>query len=259
MTLPLRKLFAIPFVQVIVNTLLLSAAIAANIYFQVFCIPSMWASVLIAICFVNTVFLPIIRTRSWLRFITAFINGVSFMLSIYCLLFLGEFNLFGVVFAFYFGIGLLVYVPHFFAFQTCLFAFAKPADIWSRAYFLSGVLACIFFAIGAKISYSKAVNSVQEFKQTGYHHLEKNFMTEKILGMHFIYHTRTTIYDGWRPPIHEPILILGMWLNGGIDPLQVSLETRLKLYKQEFPGRPVKHDCSCAIEERSTYHKDPLW
>jgi hypothetical protein len=111
----------------------------------------------------------------------------------------------------------------------------------------------------AKISYGRALTAFAEFQRSGYHQLEKTFMNEKILGMHFIYHTRTTIYDGWRPPVHEPLLIVGMWLNGNKDPLQVSLETRLRLYKQTFPNRPVKLNCSCAIMESSTYHQDPIW
>ena len=84
-------------------------------------------------------------------------------------------------------------------------------------------------------------------------------MTEKILGMHFIYHTRYCEFDGWRPPKHEPILIIGMWLNRRIDPLNVDLKTRLLLYKKFFPNNKYKFECSCAISHRQDYNNDNLW
>jgi len=58
--------------------------------------------------------------------------------------------------------------------------------------------------------------------------------------MHFIYHTKYCWYDGWRSPKHELILVLGMWLNGRNDPLDVSLEKRVRLYKEFFPERKIK-------------------
>lgn len=84
-------------------------------------------------------------------------------------------------------------------------------------------------------------------------------MTEKILGMHFIYHTRYCEFDGWRPPKHEPIIVIGMWLNNRIDPLNVDLETRLKLYKTFFPDNKYKFDCSCGLQYSNNYHYDDLW
>lgn len=107
--------------------------------------------------------------------------------------------------------------------------------------------------------YKKAINSIEKFKVSGYTELEKNFMTEKILGMHFIYHTQYCEFDGWRPPKHEPIMIIGMWLNNRIDPLKVNLETRLELYKKFFPDKKYKFDCSCGLEYRQDYHNDKLW
>ena len=84
-------------------------------------------------------------------------------------------------------------------------------------------------------------------------------MTEKIIGMHFIYHTRFCEFDGWRPPIHEPILVIGMWLNNRYDPLNVDLKTRLDLYRKFFPENKFKFDCSCGIEYSEDYINDNLW
>ena len=77
------------------------------------------------------------------------------------------------------------------------------------------------------------------------HLLKRN--NYKILGMHFIYHTRFCEFDGWRPPKHEPIMVIGMWLNNRLDPLEVDLKTRLELYKKFFPDKKYKFDCSDGV------------
>jgi hypothetical protein len=105
----------------------------------------------------------------------------------------------------------------------------------------------------------KTIHAIDKFKESNYTQLEKSFMTEKILGMHFIYHTRFCEFDGWRPPKHEPIIVIGMWLNNRIDPLHVDLEKRLELYKKYFPDKNYKFECSCGIEYRQDYHNDKLW
>jgi hypothetical protein len=90
-------------------------------------------------------------------------------------------------------------------------------------------------------------------------------MTEKILGMYFKYHTEICEYDGWRPPLHEPALVLGQWLNGREDPLsngcqnRFELSKRIQLYKKFFPDKKVKLDCSCAVSYSSLYHSDTLF
>lgn len=135
----------------------------------------------------------------------------------------------------------------------------KPVSRFSKWAFLAGFIVCIGISISAGYQYKQAIIDIEAFKESDHTELNKTFMTEKILGMHFIYHTRFCEYDGWRPPKHEPLLVLGMWLNGREDPLHVSLETRLGLYKQFFPNRPYKFDCSCAMEYSEVYYNDILW
>lgn len=100
---------------------------------------------------------------------------------------------------------------------------------------------------------------MEAFEKSNFKTLEKNFMTEKILGMHFIYHTRYCEFDGWRPPKHEPILVIGMWLNNRKDPLSLNLEKRLELYKKFFPNKTYKFECSCGYQYRADYHNSPFW
>ena len=49
-----------------------------------------------------------------------------------------------------------------------------------------------------------------------------------------------------------------MWLNGGVDPLNLSLEERVELYKIQYPKNRIKFDCSCASEYSTDYHNAVL-
>lgn len=140
-----------------------------------------------------------------------------------------------------------------------LFVFIYSAKSTSRYFFITAIFLCIGIIVFIGQEYKKAIHAIEKLKESNYTELEKSFMTEKILGMHFIYHTRYCEFDGWRPPKHEPILIIGMWLNRRIDPLNVDLKTRLLLYKKFFPNNKYKFECSCAISHRQDYNNDNLW
>lgn len=242
----------------ILNGVLISIIIACNLFFQGFCIPTNWALITLVICFSNTITYPLIdKTR--FRPITSFLNGISVMVFLYCVCFLEQMNLAGIYLAI-FGIGFILLIPHFFIIQLIWRTIFKSPFKSSKYYFLTGIAACIITIFYAGKEYQKAINSFEKFKENNYAKLDKNFMTEKILGMHFIYHTRIEIvYDGWRPPKHEPLLVIGMWLNNRIDPLELNLENRLKLYKKFFPENQYKFSCSCGYMYNNDYHNDQLW
>ena len=247
-----------PLSLAILNGVLIAILIGCNIYFQAFCIPTTWAIVVLTICFTNTILYPILE-KTKLAPLTSFINGVSLFVFIYCVVFL-NFIIFLGLLLIIIGIGLATFIPHFFVVQLIWKNLFKPTIKTSRYYFLFAIILCIGIVTYIGQDYKKAVNSIEKFKASDYTELDKNFMTEKILGMHFIYHTSFCLYDGWRPPKHEPVLVIGMWLNYGDDPLfDVDLKTRLKLYKEFFPNNRYKFDCSCGIQESRTYHKDDLW
>ncbi|HNW68976.1 MAG TPA: hypothetical protein PKI01_01140 [Bacteroidales bacterium] len=252
------KLFSKSTKLAILNGGLISIIIAFNIYFQSFCIPTTWAIIVLAICFTNTILYPILENTG-IAPLTSFINGITFFVFLYCVVFLDGMNLLG-LFIIIVGLGLVIYIPHFFIIQLFWKNLVKPKVKTSRYYFLTAIFLCVGTVVYIGQEYKKAIISIEKFKASNYTELDRNFMTEKILGMHFIYHTRIEmIWDGWRPPKHEPILIIGMWLNNRIDPLNVDLETRLKLYKKFFPEKKYKFDCSCGIQYNKDYHNDDLW
>lgn len=251
------KHFSKPTNLAVLNSVLIILLILLNTYFQAFCIPTTWTIIVLVICFTNTIIYPILDKTKFAP-LTSFINGVTLFVFIYCVIFLEHMNLLGLDLIIV-GLGLATFIPHFFIAQLIWKTLIKPTISTSRYYFLAATILCIGTVIYIGQDYKKAINSIEKFKTSGFTELDKNFMTEKILGMHFIYHTRFCEFDGWRPPKHEPIMVIGMWLNERIDPLSVDLKTRLELYKKFFPDNKYKFDCSCGIEYRQDYHNDELW
>ena len=245
---------------VILNAIILVFGIAGNLFFQIFCIPTNWAIVVIVICFTNSIIHPILNKKKELRPITSLINGVSFCFFIYCIIFLGLSILFGIIAIIFFGLGLIAFIPHYFALQLFWKEIVKSKSKIGKTFFILGILISLSLVINSNLKFKEALVDVEKFKNSNYEELNTTFMTEKILGMGLIYHVELCLYDGWRPPKHEPMLNIGLWLNNGLDPLKnMTLEKRLALYKQFFPEKKVKFNCSCAIEYSKSYHEDSLW
>jgi len=168
-------------------------------------------------------------------------------------------NVFSIILILFFGLGLLTFIPHLFVIQLFRNYILKPIVKSARIFFLLGLFVSFGTSYYFGYEYRKAILTIEKFKESNFTELEKSYMVEKILGMHFIYHTRICDWDGWRPPKHDPILIVGMWYNEGIDPLNLNLEERLELYKQFYPENRTKYDCSCAWMYSDRYHNDDLW
>jgi hypothetical protein len=236
------------------NAILIVAGIFTNVYYQVFCIPVTWSIFVLGICFLNTILFPIVRNK-----MTHFISGISFCVFLYCILFLAWLNLWSLAIILAFGIGLIAYVPHFLLIQTLKKNYDTRKKKINRS-FLLGTILSISLALGSHYFYRKSFQDVVNFENGKYTHLEKNYFTERILGTGIIYHTNICVYDGWRPPKHDPIYVFNLWLTKFKNPLVgLSLEKRLLYYKRFFPDRKYKFDCSCANEGSWNYHNDNLW
>ena len=254
----IRSFLSNPVHLALTNTVLIIVIVLANIYMQAFCIPTTWAIIFLSFCFLHTILYPVLLRYSSLHVLSGFISGISFCVFVYCIVFLEHINLLGLL-ATLIVIGIITYIPHFFAFQLIWIHIINPISRTARNSFAAGILVCIIVAMFVGKMYSDAIAEVERCQDSNFQILERTFMTEKILGMHFIYHTRICEYDGWRPPKHEPLLILGMWLNHRRDPMHVDLDDRIELYKKFFPENKIKFNCSCAVEYSNSYHGDEIW
>lgn len=72
-----------------------------------------------------------------------------------------------------------------------------------------------------------------------------DYFTERIVGLHWRYHTEICLYDGWRPPLHDPFVVLFGPKN---DPLRAwDIPQRVALYRHLFSGLPIRPTCGCAL------------
>ena len=227
----------------IVNLLLVALCIWGNSQTNAgFCRPVVWAAVVQGVSFLNIIFFTWLE-RTRIRGLNALLCGISTGVYTYWCLFLG-------------GWVVLMPVPLWFLLLLVWRNMVRPAVKHMRGWYVAGLLLCLLFAVGCGMAYRTSCKAYDKGQVP-----DHNPMTERIAGMHFLYHTSFCIYDGWRPPLHDPAMVLGMRLNGGRDPLfGMSLEDRVALYHSMYPSRPVKTRCACSKEsERNGYFTDPLW
>lgn len=225
------------------NIVLICICIIFNIYHNGgFCVFVPWAMTVQIICFINIItFTWVENTRFWQ--LNALVCGISTGVFFYWIVFMG----WAVV---------LFAAPVWFIFLLLWRNVIHPIRKYVRAWYFAGIILCVILAVNSTLLFSSAAQKVRMGKYD-----TKNPMTERILGMHFRYHTRICSYDGWRPPLHDPAMIIGMRLTGGKDPLEgMPLKNRVVLYHKVYPSHPVKARCACSIESMQYgYFDDELW
>jgi hypothetical protein len=229
-------------VMPIVNLLLVLLCIWGNSVINAgFCRPVLWAAVVQGVSFLNIITFTRLESTC-LRGLNALLCGISTGVYTYWCLFLG-------------GWVVVMPVPLWFLLLLVWRNLFKPAAKGIRLWYVVGMLLCVLFALGAGRAYCASCDAYDRGEVP-----DSNPMTERIAGMHFLYHTSFCIYDGWRPPLHDPAMVLGMRLNKGRDPLcGMELKDRVAMYHSMYPDRPVKVRCACSKEsERNGYFTDPL-
>ncbi|MFY0674466.1 MAG: hypothetical protein JXQ87_13780 [Bacteroidia bacterium] len=256
-----RLWFAKPKNKVLFNIALGISAVVGNSFIQVFCVPVLWASVVLLTTFLPFVLYPLIATKvKNIKAIMFFFFGLAASICIYCIIFLGQLNILGIPLLLA-GIGVLVFIPHVYLLQLFGLAFFKKENSQMRKYFIMGLIFSYGFLVSAGFNYNKKLNSIEKAYKTKelIQINTEDYMTERIIGMHFKYHTRFNEYDGWRPPLHDPYLVAGFWLNGFNDPLIIGLEERVAIYKKLYPHKLVQVSCSCARMYSESYKEDDIF
>lgn len=245
-----------PINLMVVNMIVVNILIWINNEWQVLCRPTLWATISLAISFLSTIIYPVVKPEAKVaKYLFAFLNGIATMTYLYFILFMA--GVFGLgVLLIIIGIGLFTFIPHFLFIQLIKNYVWKQKDKVMKRYFLTGVCLSLIFAFTSSIYYHRETQKLKT--DLADNKIEPSFVNEKILGMHFIYHTKYCWFDGWRPPIHEPTLILWLW-TGGEDFITSDLDERITLYQSVFPENEVKKECSCASDYKNVYHKDSLW
>lgn len=258
----------------------------ANAHHQVFCRPVLWATVVLVIAFAPLVVYNLIRDRlGRFKSVVFFLFGIAACICIYCSVFLSSFSVLGLLslpFIPYYLISNghfweplalpLAGLPLFFVIQVCAIVLGRSATGSDRRLFGMGVTLCLTFAVVTTTWFNLHYSAVQSALMTGASKgLPRDYMTERMLGMHFKYHLSFCEYDGWRPPLHDPAIVVAIWFTApfrsdmdmhGMRILSsgqrtTDFDARLATYKAVFPGSPLRQTCSCAKGYRKFYFKDP--
>lgn len=269
-----------------VNTLLCVGAIVANARHQVFCKPVAWAAVVMVITIAPLVAYNLIRDRlGRFRSLVFFLFGIAACICLYCIVFLSYLNVAGllslVVIPYeliskgHFGAPLALpfaSLPLVLSIQLLGIVLGRDANRTDRKHFGSGVALCLAFALVMTTWFNLQYSTVQSALTLGTTKgMPHNYMTERMLGMHFKYHLSFCPYDGWRPPLHDPSIVVAVWLTAPFrsdmdwhgkrilssGQRTTDFDARLAAYKAVFPGSPLRQTCSCAKGYRELYMNDP--
>lgn len=258
----------------------------ANAHHQVFCRPVAWAVVVMVIAFAPLVSYNVVRDHlGRFKSMVFFLFGIAACICLYCSVFLSELSVLGLLSLPFLPFHLIRYgqlwspmalplagLPLLFLIQIILIVFGRSGCSADRRHFWNGIALCLVFALVMttwfNVHYTTVRNAIREGAPS---ELPSNCMTERMLGMHFKYHLSFCEYDGWRPPLHDPSIVVAIWITApfrsdmdwyGMRILPsgqrtTDFDARLATYKAVFPGRPVRMDCSCAKGYSKFYFNDP--
>ncbi len=233
---------------------------------QVFCMAVAYAAIMCIAFFIAIASFPFIKSKI-IKGIAYFLLGTGVPISLYCIVFLAD-PYSGFTNYIYFtleillaGLGLMAYIPFYLLIQ--IFLYFRSAKTSGKLLVAAGAIipfiALYVYLFNLKIyigqvaEIAKTVHSKDEF----YSKLPRNHYTERLLGLDWKYHTRLCyICDGWRPPLNDPFLIIGLWCEPLMaahhknEPtnkyMRASLSESIYYYKKLFPHQPLKVKCPCS-------------
>lgn len=252
-----------------------------NIQRQLFCIPVPWTLVLLGlfcICFLTFPFMS--KDAKIFKFVCAF-TGLGFFIAIYIVVFgRHEYAIFAAAnlivtlliwpivrllnklfknktanaLWFY---GAFTLAPYFLVWQLVVMYKSLTNAIQRRVFIFSSFFVLtigLLLTLQMKRIFDKASesNNLEKDLQALNRNPVNAYLTELALGAHWKYHTELCCYDGWRPPFHDPVLVIS---NKILFPFNhFARDTKLyqarDLYQRLYPDKPRYFNCRCAIRER---------
>lgn len=279
----LSKLFPTKAHFIISNACIFLSCYFYNTERQLFCRPVPWASTVIILFCVSFLTLPSINWRTKVLNIIAAVCGLGLFVALYILLFAsrtGDYLIFialnipiililhfilrsvkrkyqtNVFNALYFYPAIIL-TPFLLLYQLWTLLKNLPTKTQKRLFITTPVLTLI---IGLVLTFQinniidrigGATDKEKELKEIVVNPIN-SYLTELILGAHWKYHTQLCLYDGWRPPFHDPVLVIARYFF----PIPYYFKQRKKqlggqsLYETIYPKNDTKFDCKCAINER---------
>jgi len=260
---------------------ILGAFIVGTFYnhdYQIYCQPVTWTKCLLLFISLWFLALPLLKRNN---LINGLLSGLAVFISIYLILF-GSFEYLGFIvinaiffipasivaylakrflhvrfFGFLHFFGILILLPYVILFLVIrsLIKSGKTAIRLSMIFPVLIILSSVFVAIKMKEINDKIISGnydktvVRQFTQNK---IDRYFL-ELCLGVHWKYHTRICLYDGRRPPFHNPVLVLGRTFGpiiGGFEDVYPEVSLGKGLYQYAFPENATTFNCQCGKHER---------
>lgn len=253
------------------NAGLCAAAVVVNSLIQAFCRPVLWATITLFIAFIPVILYPLQHSRfDQRRTLTFFLFGIAACICVYCMLFMGRMTLMLPLLMFLRPYAIFGLLPYFLLVQVLYHTVTTPGSFKP---FVAAVGLCLLFAVGMAAWFDRRFACVQvALKDPDKSAMvPADYMTELMLGMHVKYHISFCAYDGWRPPLHDPSIVVAAWLNVPFhsDPHRRRYHgdsvcpaplfyggQRIEVYKRVFPNNAIWQSCSCALDYSGEYSKD---
>ena len=257
----------------LVNIILFVVAIVANFTLdQLFCTPVTWATVVLAIFMVIFLTMPYNIQSTTLKYLQAAILGSGVFILLYIIVF-ASYEYF-IMMAFYiicaipFDIAIrylrkryntrvldvayilaaIITTPYFLLLQLVRYHRALETKGLKRAFIISPVVVLVIgVTLALRLYYlTHKFNAAKQNHQTIAAMLNNPvdaYLGELILGAHWKYHTELCMYDGTRPPFHDPVLGFAhmLHLHTGVT----GYQDNFALYRKVFPNNQYTFNCQC--------------
>jgi hypothetical protein len=237
--------------------------ILANFYaLQALCIP-VWPATLVSGLFLAAILAVAFIPQPAIRKFVYLLLGTGIPVCIYLILFLSDpwslisnyiYYALGIL---WLGLGLLAFIPLYLLWHV--YRYYQSGTSSEKRYLLVGA-AIITLLLGTEVFryYQTAGRITHALSGNRLSKMPNNRYKERLLGIGFKYHTKIEyIYDGWRPPLHDPALNIYLWcFSNTYHPSVASgFDAQIRLYHQYFPEEPVRVRCACSeIENAQRYH-----
>ena len=221
----------------IMNIVIILTCCYLNIFRQLFCIPVPWTLLILGLFCINFLIFPFINKKNKLFLFISIFVGLGFFIAIYIILFgREEYAIFAIcnliitliiwsIILFFNKLlknkvanalwfyGAFSLAPYFLILQLIIMYKSLLTTLQKRVFILSSILVLIIsllLTFQMKRIFDRV--NIAENPESELRLLNKNpinnYLTELILGAHWKYHTELSCYDGWRPPFHNPILVV---------------------------------------------------
>lgn len=253
------------------------AAVYINFFvLQVFCMPVWWTAIPLVLFIISLLLFP--YCSKYLQLLLAIGIGIGVFISIYSIIFLADpwSNYLGYILytigIIAFGLGLLPFIFVYYLYHIYKYFIQSTIQIRGTMTvgFIIPVIVTIIYLIPFKkefddfntaCGYAPPDKPMRDNWHAEHPELFKpNLYTEQFLGIGVKYHTKLEyMYDGWRPPIHHPLLNIGLWIYSGTYYPQ-QLLNRTKYYKEVFRNRTYMVNCTCSqTDDAKTYYDSNYW